>query len=477
MSQTRTDQRQQTAGADLRQEGMPAGQSPAVQEQRRPLTAVERAQQAAWASYNKITAAVADRRSDFEKLLAPFGVSFDFFEAGLQIGLRKAMKSDRDFFDPDRGVHPVNVIEAAFALARMGLIADGREAAIVRYDRDAQPMPMVEGYVKILHETGIVKDINHDVVIMGDPFDYRQGDEGFIDHRPSLERDTDGEIVGAWCIVTTTLGGRYAEVTPKKDLDRIASTSRAKNGPRSKWGAEMARKAPFRRLVKRLPRTKGLSDLSAARLTALVDADDRNFDLTKPTDQIGERAATAKRMSHAELYEDTAAKLPVEEDEPEDTSTPQLPDPTRGLDAVDPEVLASLERVIGAADTDADLDDAVMTIRTGAHWHHFKPEVHDYLLNLAAERRQQLAGPPGLQAIISSTDKSPRSYAEPKVWADNLLAKMSAVQGKSLAAFWDRNKAFVTSATKLEHASAEAQRVLQVAIARGVHKEGEDADA
>ena len=68
--------------------------------------------------------------------------------------------------------------------AKDGLYLDGREAAAVQYGQSVQYIPMVEGIIKVLHNSGLIKTISAEVVYENDLFDYELGTAPKITHKP-----------------------------------------------------------------------------------------------------------------------------------------------------------------------------------------------------------------------------------------------------------------------------------------------------
>ena len=67
-----------------------------------------------------------------------------------------------------------------------GLLPDGREGAIVKYGAAAQWMPMVNGLLKKLRNSGELLSINPYVVYAKDRFRYELGDNEKIEHVPYI---------------------------------------------------------------------------------------------------------------------------------------------------------------------------------------------------------------------------------------------------------------------------------------------------
>ena len=298
---------------------------------RKPLTVQEQRK----AIQADMLTGVMERREDLERFLKPQGIAFDFFYAGLQVALMNTSKQDAEFFG---SVTPESFFTAVYKGARDGLICDGREAAIARFGSEATYMPMVAGFVKKAHQTGMIASITTGVVTeeewnKGD-FEYEEGDDGFIRHRPSLLRKDTDTIVAAYAIVKTTNGGVYREVVPKADLEKMAAMSKATKGPRKDWKLEMHRKGALRRVFKLIPHNKELAQLLQHDEETYLPAPRHETQQDRP--QVSTAALFAREPEHVAPDEGETGDLPPPEEpvveevkivEPEKVKRPPPADP------------------------------------------------------------------------------------------------------------------------------------------------------
>ena len=150
--------------------------------------------------------------------------------------------------------------------AHDGLLPDGREGAFVIFkDRKAgtkaaQWLPMYQGLLKKVRNSGELAGITAEVVYERDQFDYELGDQPRITHKPALgER---GKPVAAYAIAHTKDGFIHRAVMPVEEIERIRAVSRSGQnefGPWSQHWGEMAKKTVIRRLAKFLPQSTDLA--------------------------------------------------------------------------------------------------------------------------------------------------------------------------------------------------------------------------
>lgn len=170
------------------------------------------------------------------------------------------------------------VFVAIRELAAMGLVPNGREAALVpfktrvngNYIDACQAMPMVFGLIKSARRSGDVKDIRAHIVYQNEldqgRFSYVIGDEEKLDHEPIVFGDK-GPMVIAYAIARLKDGSLVREVMDADEIDQVRRASAAQKiyekgkkprvsdepiGIWADWPGEMWKKSVIRRLCKRL---------------------------------------------------------------------------------------------------------------------------------------------------------------------------------------------------------------------------------
>ncbi len=191
---------------------------------------------------------------------------------------------------------PVSLLLALMDSAKIGLVPDGKKAAIVPYKGEATFIPMRDGIVDVMGRAGY--RVSAQVVYEGedDPeiLDYDLGSDPFVRFKPPLDRDDTSKVIAAFAIVTEKDGnGKWVELCSEKDLIKIRRMSKT-DKVRKEWPGEMDRKAPLRRVAKFLPSDPHLDILNAIEAKAYLKAPP-----PEPT--------AARRLSDAELLDDAAS--------------------------------------------------------------------------------------------------------------------------------------------------------------------------
>ncbi len=178
--------------------------------------------------------------------------------------------------------------------AKDGLYLDGREAAAVQYGQSVQYIPMVEGIIKVLHNSGLIKTISAEVVYENDLFDYELGTKPQITHKPLITGDR-GKPICVYAIAITTNGGEYMELMNMLEIEKCRQVSKAASSPHSpwtKWFDQMAKKTVIHRIAKRLPKNDAIN--------SVVTVDDDNFvDVTPSSKQTTEPKDSLSRLKES----------------------------------------------------------------------------------------------------------------------------------------------------------------------------------
>jgi recombinase, phage RecT family len=196
------------------------------------------------------------------KAILPSHVSFDKFTNAAAV----ALATNADLFDADRQ----SVINALSSCAKDGLIPDGREAALVVYKttlpngqrvRRAQYMPMIDGVMKRVRQSGEVSIIATRVLYKNDKFRVWMDENGeHIFYEPNmLDR---GEMIGAFAYAKMRSGELQFEVMNIEDIEKVRAASKnSDKGPWVNWYESMSRKSVMHRLGRRLPNNSEIMEM------------------------------------------------------------------------------------------------------------------------------------------------------------------------------------------------------------------------
>lgn len=160
-----------------------------------------------------------------------------------------------------------SLYNAFMVCAQDGLLPDGQEAAIVKYNSKdgvptAQYQPMVKGILKKIRNSGELKSIMATCIYKEDPFRYWVDDDGeHLKHEPDLFAADRGRIIGAYALAKTKDDAIYIKVMTAAEIETVRQSSKAKNAtPWTQWWDQMAEKTVIRRLAKRMPMSTDLDD-------------------------------------------------------------------------------------------------------------------------------------------------------------------------------------------------------------------------
>ena len=156
-----------------------------------------------------------------------------------------------------------SLMQTFMKAAQDGLYLDGREAAAVQYGNQVNYLPMVEGVIKLMHNSGLIKTISAEVVYENDCFEYELGSNPHVKHIPLLVGNK-GNRICVYCYVQTANDGEYIEIMNMDDLDKCKQQAKGASSPHSpwvKWFDQMAKKTVIHRIAKRLPKNDAISSV------------------------------------------------------------------------------------------------------------------------------------------------------------------------------------------------------------------------
>jgi recombination protein RecT len=149
--------------------------------------------------------------------------------------------------------HPGTVVNALLFFAQLDLEPASAlgHGWLVPYGKVCQPIVGYRGFIELALRVPMYVGVEAHVVREGDAFDWQQGTEPRIVHRPNFGGR--GEVCGAYAIVTRADGGKQSDVVDREEIDAVRARSKASDdGPWKTDFAEMAKKTAVRRLAKYL---------------------------------------------------------------------------------------------------------------------------------------------------------------------------------------------------------------------------------
>ena len=151
----------------------------------------------------------------------------------------------------------MSLVKALMEASQLGLVTDGilGYAYLVPYKvkgiYKAQLQIGYRGFLDLAYRSGKISSIYAIIVRENDDYDYSEGLERTLMHKPSPKM---GELIAAYAVVKYKDGASDFEWMWKAEIDAIRRQSKAsEKGPWATHYTEMARKTPIRKLAKRLP--------------------------------------------------------------------------------------------------------------------------------------------------------------------------------------------------------------------------------
>jgi len=190
-----------------------------------------------------------------------------------------------------------SIFESVLSAARMGLDCSGLHGHgyLIAYGRKCTFIPGWRGLVSIARRASGVQDLKANVIHERDDWEYREGLEPDLVHKPCLLTDR-GPVIAAYAVAYLDTGRVHFEVVGKAEIDAIAKDSRSDS-----WKnhyAAMARKTAVRRLCNNLPRSLELDDALDIENAAEGDRENSAELRMMPPEEmfLGERENTADEV-------------------------------------------------------------------------------------------------------------------------------------------------------------------------------------
>lgn len=209
----------------------------------------------------------------------------------------------------------VSLLKACQLAAADGLVPDGREAALVPFGKQVQYLPMYQGLLKKVRNTGELATIFCDVVYENDEFDYfiNQDGQQFY-HKPRFMEDR-GEMCLAYAHAKLKDGSIQIEILDKERIEKARKTSKSSGGessPWNQWTAEMWKKTALRAICKYLPQSVDLENVFGSDDKGNKEnAFDKAIDITPKGDQL-KKQSKLNDLVDDEPEEDNFDDLPEE---------------------------------------------------------------------------------------------------------------------------------------------------------------------
>lgn len=165
-----------------------------------------------------------------------------------------------------------------------------------------------QGLCELLYRSGMIKDIEADVVCSKDIFEFRRGSNRSLVFEPfDGDLSERGDWLGVYCIIRNVFGGEHITYMTAKEVDGIRARSRGASGPDSPWNSKydgdvawMWKKSALKQCAKLAPKSA-----TAAVINGAI-AIDEGADTNSPT--IGRGLAGQVEGATLEDFEEPKQK-------------------------------------------------------------------------------------------------------------------------------------------------------------------------
>lgn len=137
----------------------------------------------------------------------------------------------------------------------------GGEAYVLPYKGKAQFQLGYQGLITLLYRTGLVENITTSIIRANDHFEYEEGLEPKLIHKPNVMSSDRGEPIGCYAIATLKGGQKQFKVLNKAEILKFKDFSQAKASSYSPWNSNdpelwMWRKTAIKQLAKTLSKNE-----------------------------------------------------------------------------------------------------------------------------------------------------------------------------------------------------------------------------
>ncbi len=138
----------------------------------------------------------------------------------------------------------------------------GGECYILPYGNQAKFQLGYQGIITLLFRTNKISTITSQIIYENDTFEYEEGLDAKLIHKPAMFGKTKGEAIGVYTVVTMTDGNKSFKVMDKDGVMGIKKLSKAQSSKESPWNSDkdpekwMWKKSCLIQHAKLLPKTE-----------------------------------------------------------------------------------------------------------------------------------------------------------------------------------------------------------------------------
>lgn len=138
------------------------------------------------------------------------------------------------------------------------------ECYIIPYGTEAKFQIGYQGIVTLLYRTGKVVGITSNIIYENDDFEYQEGLDANLMHKPAMFGKAKGKPIGVYTVAIMKGGSKTFKVMDEDAINGIKELSKAKNSKESPWNSEkdpemwMWKKTCLIQHAKLLPKTQEL---------------------------------------------------------------------------------------------------------------------------------------------------------------------------------------------------------------------------
>lgn len=136
---------------------------------------------------------------------------------------------------------PISLLSAFVQVAQFRFLPSGvnGEAYIIPYGEEAKFQLGYQGLITLLYRSNKISTITSNIIYKNDFFEYEEGLNPKLIHKPAMFGTEKGEPIGVYTVVTMKDFSKTFKVMDKQSVMEIKNLSKAKNTDSSPWNSKL----------------------------------------------------------------------------------------------------------------------------------------------------------------------------------------------------------------------------------------------
>lgn len=184
------------------------------------------------------------------------------------------------------------------------------EAFIIPYKDEAKFQLGYQGLVTLLYRTNQVVGITANIIYKNDHFEYEEGLDAKLVHRPAMFGKPAGEPIGVYTVAQMAGGAKTFKVMDKDAIMGIKALSKAKNSEQSPWNSDQDPELWMWKKTCLIQHSKLLPKSAELQQAIEKDYEGSGLDKRTPLDPAGPAVGASSHAPIAQVVPDEETRDP-----------------------------------------------------------------------------------------------------------------------------------------------------------------------